>query len=408
MLIMRCPRFQLAVLMIPRQAGQLAATVGPGDQRTRLALGDFESYMRKTGKFVRTPAKDLDFRYNTRTKDLEVLYRNKWVRLTQASDHTKFYAPSNYANELQVRLGLREPGQPKPSRIPVEQRRQLTEIRDNASKNSDDIEMVQVANDTDTAIKNLFQSVGTNTDGLPMREFAGFDKSIQRLRGAIVDTQAKIVELENHIARDVEKRNTPGIDEATIEIIDRRLQSNRDQLAGQREVLATLRGELRGNFTSIRETVDYVLNSDTTLAERIRTLFREQGVTIASLITALGFIISTIVLSITNALGVTSKPTPKPDPKPEPPKPDPPKPEPPKPEPSGAKEWFKKQLQKLGEWLKALAGKAAAALPDIIGAAVSWLLKTAGGVVAWLAEHLWTLAVALVVAVGVWIKERRS
>jgi len=80
----------------------------------------------------------------------------------------------------------------------------------------------------------------------------------------------------------------------------------------------------------------------------------------------LGFIVSTIVLAIQNAVGVTPTPTP--------------------PTPSSG-------------WLKALAGKAAAALPGVIGAIVSCLLKTAGSVAVWLAENLWALAVALVAAV---------
>jgi len=64
----------------------------------------------------------------------------------------------------------------------------------------------------------------------------------------------------------------------------------------------------------------------------------------------------------------------------------------------------KKQLKTLAGWLKALAGKVAAALPGIIGAIVSWLQKTAGVAVTWLAEHLWSLAIALVDMVTVWLR----
>jgi len=58
--------------------------------------------------------------------------------------------------------------------------------------------------------------------------------------------------------------------------------------------------------------------------------------------------------------------------------------------------------------LKALVGKAAAALPGIIGAIVSRLLKIVGSVAVWLAEHLWALAVALVAAVAVWLRDYRA
>ena len=125
---------------------------------------------------------------------------------------------------------------------------------------------------------------------------------------------------------------------------------------------------LRTQFSRIQETIERVLNEDTTLAERLRTLFREQGVTIASILTALGFIVSTIVLVIQNTLG-RGGPMPAPTPS----------------DRGGVTDWVKKQLQNLGKWLKALAGKAAAPLPGIIGAIVSWLLKTVSSVAVWLA-----------------------
>jgi len=128
-----------------------------------------------------------------------------------------------------------------------------------------------------------------------------------------------------------------------------------------------------------------------TLAVCLRKLFHEQGVTIASTLTVLGFIVSTIVLAIQNALGGTGGITPTPTPP-----------------NGGVTAWVKKQLQNLGKWLKALAGKAAAALPGIIGAIVSWLLKTVSSGAVWFAEHLWALAAALVAVGAVWLRDYRA
>jgi len=133
-----------------------------------------------------------------------------------------------------------------------------------------------------------------------------------------------------------------------------------------------------------------MLNEDTTLAKRLRTLFREQGVTIASVLTALGFIVSTIVLTIRNALG-GGGPTPAPTPSGR----------------VGVTDWVKNQLKTLASWLKTLAGKAAAALPGVVGAIVSWLLKTAGSVAVCLAEHLWASAIALVAAAVIYMRDYR-
>jgi hypothetical protein len=57
--------------------------------------------------------------------------------------------------------------------------------------------------------------------------------------------------------------------------------------------------EARSQISQIRETVASVMNVDQPLATRIRNLFREQRITIASIITAIGFIISTIVMALT-------------------------------------------------------------------------------------------------------------
>ena len=55
--------------------------------------------------------------------------------------------------------------------------------------------------------------------------------------------------------------------------------------------------------TRIKQTLEKVLDKNTSLAERIRTLFSEQGMTIFSILTALSMTISTLVLAITSVFG---------------------------------------------------------------------------------------------------------
>ena len=125
-------------------------------------------------------------------------------------------------------------------------------------------------------------------------------------------------------------------------------------------------------------------------------MFREQGITIASVITALGLAIGMIVqgiLSTTKSI-VNITPSPKPTPKPTPrptPKPTPePTPEP------GIKGWIKQQLRNMANLLSKVADKMLIALPGIIGSVVSFVLKAASTAVGFISEHLWLLIVALV------------
>ena len=46
---------------------------------------------------------------------------------------------------------------------------------------------------------------------------------------------------------------------------------------------------------SFKETIAKVLDKDTSLGEKVRTLFREQGITIASILTAIGMAIGVLV-----------------------------------------------------------------------------------------------------------------
>ena len=263
----------------------------------------------------------------------------------------------------------------------------------------EDIELVdlpQRVSDVSGVVATLAQqetSFAIDDSQLPMREILALNEALKRTRGALVDNLAKLSQLDADITQAEQEL---GGEEAANDPekkrrIQERLSQQRDERASRLEVSAVNREALRSQISRIRETVERVLNKDTTLAERLRTLFREQGVTIASVLTALGFIVSTIVLAIQSALG-GGWPAPAPTPSGR----------------DGVTDWVKKQLKTLASWLKALAEKAAAALPGIIGAIVSWLLKTAGSVAVWLAEHLWALAIALVAAAAVYMRDYRA
>ena len=122
-----------------------------------------------------------------------------------------------------------------------------------------------------------------------------------------------------------------------------------------------------------------------TLAERIRTLFKEQGITIVSILTALGMTLGVLIEALLGGPSTTSTPTSQSTTKSD--------------KKRGAREWIKNKLKALSSLLGKLAAKAGAALPGIIGSIVAWLLNRAKEVVGWLSNNLW----ALITGVGVLI-----
>ena len=69
------------------------------------------------------------------------------------------------------------------------------------------------------------------------------------------------------------------------ENITKRIDALNDELAIRQESIDLLKGRLKNQITSFCETIAKVLDKDTSLGEKIRTLFREQGITIASMLT---------------------------------------------------------------------------------------------------------------------------
>ena len=170
----------------------------------------------------------------------------------------------------------------------------------------------------------------------------GLDKQLRSIRGSLKVEVAKKVELEEHIAKERRKleefQEYPGVyNDAMKEDITKQIDALNDELATRQESIDLLKGRLKNQITSFKETIAKVLDKDTSLGKKIRTLFREQGITITSILTANG------MASPFGRLGI----------------------------------------------------KAAEALPGIIGGIISWILNRAKDVVGWVLQNLWTLVVGI-------------
>ena len=69
------------------------------------------------------------------------------------------------------------------------------------------------------------------------------------------------------------------------------------------EILSQNRKDLQTQVARIKQTIEKILDKDTSLLDRIRTLFKEQGITIFSVLTAFSMTITAIVLAITGVFG---------------------------------------------------------------------------------------------------------
>ena len=142
--------------------------------------------------------------------------------------------------------------------------------------------------------------------------------------------------------------------------------------------IAILKGEASKQINQIKESITKFLDKETgTLGGRIRTLFKEQGITIVSILTALGMAIgffkeallggSSTFIPVSQSTTTSAR------------------------KGGGAREWIKNKLKALLQLLGKLADKALASLPEIIGSIISWILNRAKEVIGWLSQNLWAL-----------------
>ena len=258
---------------------------------------------------------------------------------------------------------------------------------------------------------NTFLETSTQTElalgppgSLQFRELAGLDRSLRNMRTTVLKItsereakKATLRQLKDEISKVAYDEDGEVQFSEDLREKQREIKTLEEEIETLDSVIQEYDGKFRGQFERIKQTIDKMLNQDMTLGERIQTLFREQGITITSVITALGLAIGMIINSILSAFK-TTPPAPTSTPKPTPPAPKPtPEPTPPAPKPEpGIKGWIKEQLRNIANLLLKLADKMLIALPGIIGSVVSFVLKAASTAVGFISEHLWLLIVALV------------
>ena len=267
-------------------------------------------------------------------------------------------------------------------------------IESSSTTDAEAIEMIEMTSkDIDTTVNGVEQDTSfiepSERDKLlPLREFEGLDEQLRTIKGSLKVAIAKRIDLEGRIKHEERKLNEiqdPKYSDDQRDMIEGRINKLRGELTERNEEIDILKGEASKQINQIRGSITKFLDKEMgTLGERIRTLFKEQGITIVSILTAVGMAIGVLIEAVLGGPSVsapTSQSTTTSDKK------------------GGAREWIKNKLKALSQLLGKLADKALASLPGIIGSIISWILNRAKEVIGWLSQNLW----ALITGVGVLI-----
>ena len=265
-------------------------------------------------------------------------------------------------------------------------------IESSSTTDAEAIEMIEVTSkDIDATVKDVEQDTSFIESGerdkiLPLRELEGLVKQLRTIKGSLKEAIAKRVDLEGRIKHEERKLNEiqdPKYSDDQRDMIEGRINKLRDELTERDKETDILKGEASKQINQIKKSISKFLDKEMgTFCERIRTLFREQGITIVSILTAVGMAIGVLIEALLGGPSVstpTSQSTTTSDKK------------------GGSRKWIKNKLKALSQLLGKLADKALASLPGIIGSIISWILNRAKEVVGWLSQNLW----ALITGVGV-------
>ena len=109
------------------------------------------------------------------------------------------------------------------------------------------------------------------------------------LRSAIAKSIAKQVDIDKENRKLEEMANYETYSDKQREEVRARLQRFQDEQKAINDQICILKGRYSNQIYQIRESIMKFLDKETgTLGERIRTLFKEQGMTIVSILIALG------------------------------------------------------------------------------------------------------------------------
>ena len=147
----------------------------------------------------------------------------------------------------------------------------------------------------------------SQNNSLDMRDLLGIDRALQSIQSQLLNNTSKLTGIQKRIKRDTKKLEEVENDPTYTDEQRQLYKDKRDDLNTEKqtrlEILSQNWKYLQKQVERIRQTLEKVLDQNTSLAEKNRTLFSEQGITIFSILAAFSMTISAIVLAITGVFG---------------------------------------------------------------------------------------------------------
>ena len=166
------------------------------------------------------------------------------------------------------------------------------------------IEMIKMTSkDIDTTVKGVeldtsFIKPDDKDKLLPLRELDGLDKQLRTIYKRIFEgSNCKTYRLSiEHKERTLNEIQDPTYSYDQRNMIEDRIKKLRDELNERNEEINILKDEASKQINQIRGSITKFLEKEMgTLGERIRTLFKEQGIMIVSILTVVGMAIGVLI-----------------------------------------------------------------------------------------------------------------
>ena len=243
-----------------------------------------------------------------------------------------------------------------------------------------------------------------NPDTREFLDLAGYTKdrpsqeieSMERERQTVAPEQTTSIKSKTESFKLTENWAKQKKEEATEQLEQATEESEKKRLRNQIQDYDQMEIQARRRYNEVMQNqlkrINSIINDETKpLAERLRELFRRDGLTIGALITAIGMTITAIILAV----------LPSPSPSPSPPN---------QPDKKTYADDVRKALVKIANWFLDLAKNALTSLPGVFGGILSFILKKAAELVLFFSEHLIILLLALAVFIVkvIWKKKIKT